>query len=770
MEPPHDTPIASIIIPAYRAPDYLDVTLRSITPQAAASGAEVIVVSDGPDAANDARRRTSRRAIGHPPGPCGPQYRAQRGDRCRPERSPRVRRSGCGRSGGLAGGGPGRRRGLPRPRGLRRSDPPADGGGAAGLRSRSAADHHARRRARRPRRPLRVGGEHDDAAQRVRPHRDLRSGPSGPGRRGGVAAALHRRGRPDPVPRGGWNRPSPDRRGLAPAHAGEGRLRPGTRGSPSRPPQRQGAPHLRGAAHARRLRLAHRPATLRLRDRHGRPHRRDPARGGCGTPWPEPPDDFLSGTSGQVYGIRATTRAAIADSVADACGDWPLCSRGVSGARRRHTRAGGCWRWPWSATEEPNLLAAARAELLRSRHDVRFDRIGVGNRGKFENLNVLLERHPPQGHDWLLVLDDDVALPRGFLDAFVFLAERFGLRMAQPAHRALSHAAWQVTRRRPGGLVRETSFVEIGPVSRLSRRHLRRTAAVPAAASGLGPGRALGGDRARARLADRRRRRDAHPPSDCAGSRRPTTATRRSPRDGASSPGGRTSPRRRPSGRSPPTGAGDEGPDRRRVLPAGLGPDAGRLGPPPGAGRARRRRRRAGARAAPAAAAAGRGAPAARRRGHARRCPSPAAMYSTGSGSTTCATSPRPGRGATPRGEPGRRRCCGARCAACASSSPFDLVHAHYAVPAGDAVRRAAPQAPLLVSVHGGDVHGGHAGARSVRRTLGHARLVLANSAGTARRCQERGARQTRVVHLGADLPASPRRPRSCRRSSRSAT
>ena len=54
MEPPHDTPIASIIIPAYRAPDYLDVTLRSITPQAAASGAEVIVVSDGPDAANDA--------------------------------------------------------------------------------------------------------------------------------------------------------------------------------------------------------------------------------------------------------------------------------------------------------------------------------------------------------------------------------------------------------------------------------------------------------------------------------------------------------------------------------------------------------------------------------------------------------------------------------------------------------------------------------------------------------------------------------------------
>lgn len=54
MQPAREKPVASIVIPAYRAPDYLDVTLGSISPQAAASGAEVIVVSDGPDAANDA--------------------------------------------------------------------------------------------------------------------------------------------------------------------------------------------------------------------------------------------------------------------------------------------------------------------------------------------------------------------------------------------------------------------------------------------------------------------------------------------------------------------------------------------------------------------------------------------------------------------------------------------------------------------------------------------------------------------------------------------
>ncbi len=86
----------------------------------------------------------------------------------------------------------------------------------------------------------------------------------------------------------------------------------------------------------------------------------------------------------------------------------------------------------------------------------------------------------------------------------------------------------------------------------------------------------------------------------------------------------------------------------------------------------------------------------------------------------------------------------------------FDLVHAHYAVPAGDATRRAAPRAPLVVSVHGGDVLGAHAGAGTVRSTFEHARLVLANSAGTAERSRALGAWRTRVVHLGTELPAAP--------------
>ena len=43
-------PTASILIPTFSAPDYLDVTLASVMPQARTAGAEVVVVSDGIDA------------------------------------------------------------------------------------------------------------------------------------------------------------------------------------------------------------------------------------------------------------------------------------------------------------------------------------------------------------------------------------------------------------------------------------------------------------------------------------------------------------------------------------------------------------------------------------------------------------------------------------------------------------------------------------------------------------------------------------------------
>jgi len=103
------------------------------------------------------------------------------------------------------------------------------------------------------------------------------------------------------------------------------------------------------------------------------------------------------------------------------------------------------------------------------------------------------------------------------------------------------------------------------------------------------------------------------------------------------------------------------------------------------------------------------------------------------------------------------------------SSFSFELVHAHNAVPAGDAVRHVRTgvrllELPVVVSVHGGDVlytaGRDKAGAETVARALGAAQLVLANSQGIADLSRAHGAGETRVVHLGADVPEATRPPR----------
>ncbi|HUA75327.1 MAG TPA: glycosyltransferase [Solirubrobacteraceae bacterium] len=179
-------------------------------------------------------------------------------------------------------------------------------------------------------------------------------------------------------------------------------------------------------------------------------------------------DDFLSGASGTVGGLDARLRG-LRDGLTDA--------RELAGGRRL--------RLALAARREParrNVLVLgierprhralaqrAQAELRRSRHAVELHFAEPGEAGKFENLNRLLASHPPGEHDWLLVVDDDVELPRGFLDRFLFLCERFSLQLAQPAHRLNSHAAWPQTRRRAGSVVREVRFVEIGPVTAFAR-------------------------------------------------------------------------------------------------------------------------------------------------------------------------------------------------------------------------------------------------------------------------------------------------------------
>lgn len=95
---------------------------------------------------------------------------------------------------------------------------------------------------------------------------------------------------------------------------------------------------------------------------------------------------------------------------------------------------------------------------------------------------------------------------------------------------------------------------------------------------------------------------------------------------------------------------------------------------------------------------------------------------------------------------------------------PFELIHAHYALPAGGAALPFARERslPVVISVHGGDVLGPLLQADEARATvasvLKDASEVLCNSRATLARVAElmRDDERLRVVHLGADAPAEP--------------
>ncbi len=189
---------------------------------------------------------------------------------------------------------------------------------------------------------------------------------------------------------------------------------------------------------------------------------------------------LLSGQSGVVTGPRARTRAHLRDAL-DAAALWarlvpPRLDRAARAGARGSVAVLGLY-----AAEQAEMTARAVAELRRSARSVTFAlgaldepdpslaevtaASGLRGRGKFENLNALLERASGREADWIVVVDDDVELPSRFLDRMLFCAERFGFDLAQPAVTHTSHSAWPVCRRERGIVARRTRLVEIGPVT-----------------------------------------------------------------------------------------------------------------------------------------------------------------------------------------------------------------------------------------------------------------------------------------------------------------
>lgn len=102
-----------------------------------------------------------------------------------------------------------------------------------------------------------------------------------------------------------------------------------------------------------------------------------------------------------------------------------------------------------------------------SRHDVSVSVTPMGPRGKFENIDVAIRdaAEPLSAFDWLVVTDDDIDFEPGFLDDLTALADAGDLATSQPAHAFQSHTSYAITKRRWGSLVRQTKFVEIGPLT-----------------------------------------------------------------------------------------------------------------------------------------------------------------------------------------------------------------------------------------------------------------------------------------------------------------
>ncbi len=104
------------------------------------------------------------------------------------------------------------------------------------------------------------------------------------------------------------------------------------------------------------------------------------------------------------------------------------------------------------------------------------------------------------------------------------------------------------------------------------------------------------------------------------------------------------------------------------------------------------------------------------------------------------------------------------------SRAPLDLIHAHNAVPAAEAVRRAELTIPTITSVHGGDVF--HTArqrpewAQIVGGALDASALVLANSTGIADACRE--LTSARAWRCCCSAPTCPSARRARRRSPRS--
>jgi hypothetical protein len=181
--------------------------------------------------------------------------------------------------------------------------------------------------------------------------------------------------------------------------------------------------------------------------------------------------DFFISYHGQIdtrgwrrHGVRLRLMDALYDQRLWLSGALRSCGKEAAGIERQSVLV--------VAVDVPGREAKLRqvtAAIAASRHAVELAFAPMGDAGKFDNINKALSGKRLSRYDWLLIVDDDIALPTGFLDLLIGEAVRRGFKMAQPAHRFLSYSTYKVTERHWASVARRTGFVECGPVSLLHR-------------------------------------------------------------------------------------------------------------------------------------------------------------------------------------------------------------------------------------------------------------------------------------------------------------
>ncbi len=179
--------------------------------------------------------------------------------------------------------------------------------------------------------------------------------------------------------------------------------------------------------------------------------------------------DFFTDHSGSVANFNGRRRR-VAGAMLDSGTDLLLAVQGIRLIDRatipRRVLAVGI-EVPGRSADIHNVLDRMRRT---SRHSVQVSTIQMAEGlGKFANVERALSTVDIYDYDWLIIVDDDIAFDSHMLDRLISLSEMAGLSISQPAHALSSFATYSVTLRKPLSFVRETHFVEIGPLTAFSR-------------------------------------------------------------------------------------------------------------------------------------------------------------------------------------------------------------------------------------------------------------------------------------------------------------